>query len=384
MFNGNEPVPQESSKNEFQALVSDDGKWLLEIRQLHSKSDPMNGKTDLLYMGFDGSDTYFCQYSDAVIGITNGRPGLIGTAPFNAHPVLSYVSAGNYPYCPFDSQKRAHILWLVYGAGKSIHDFKLKTMPRPWVEARWTPLAYGFSLTDELSSNSPYIPISLQFIRDSKLDLTNENEEYNRPEMDLAKQKETLMRQQSELNYRKTSWHDGDMAGLLKTGIFTNLNGLSLPLSFTFQTFHSWGQVSRLYEVAVTNVTERQASDMAQIDFRPPILGKLLVMDTRLRFRDAKRNVDEVIYKIDESGSWQAVDSANVQKMDQAFLKTDAISKRHSLSIFSDITKRSIVLGLFMLSTLLPIIFIFRFKHSDQNKITKGNQKQKHESNKTG
>jgi len=362
MFNGKNPVPNESSKNEFQATVSTDGRWFLQISPIHGINDPMYGKKDTIYMSFDGSDTYFCQYSEAVIGITNGRPGLIGTQPLSDRSQLSYISEGNYPYSPFDSQKRAHILWLVYGAGKSIHDSKQENMPLPWLAARWTPLSYGFRLESDLSPNLPYIPISLRFIRDSKLDLQDENNEYSRPEIDIPEDKEGLLRQQDELNQRKTKWHNGANAGILKTGVFTNISEFSMPLTFTFTTFLSSGNPRRLYEATVTNVVIRQIDEVAQKGFQPPILANLSVLDTRFRFRDASHNVDKIYYKIDKNESWQPKDSPELQKMNVAFIKSPSISARTRFSILSDKLKRLIIGGIFLIVTLVPVIFLLRFR----------------------
>src|SRR4051812_1080008 len=49
MYNGKLIIPQESSKNNFRATVSADGKWLFEISPLHGTNDPLHRKTDIIY-----------------------------------------------------------------------------------------------------------------------------------------------------------------------------------------------------------------------------------------------------------------------------------------------------------------------------------------------
>jgi hypothetical protein len=362
MFDGSKPVPQESSSNEFRASVSSDGRWTLEVRPIYKKGDILYGKKDVMYQSFNGTDTYFCQYSEAVEGITNGRPGIIGTKPISDRSQLSYISAGNYPFSPFDAQKRTHILWLVYGAGKYIHDTKAGSLPLPWLSARNNLFSYGFRLKAELSPDSPYIPTTLQFIRDSQLDLQNENSEYSRPELDQPLNNEMFAILQDALKERKTIWHDGAIAGKLETGTFTNLYGFNVPLSFEFRTFTELGVLRRLFVATVTNVTGENADEKsAQETFHPPVLVNRTVLDTRFRLRDSSRNIDSISYGLNEGEPWLSKDSDALQKRFKEYLNNPKLSARNRFSISSERTKRFWIVGLFLMSTISLLLLLFRF-----------------------
>lgn len=357
MFNGPNIVAAESSSNEFSATISTDGKWAIDIHQIYKRNEPMYGKEDSIYMTFDGSDTYYCQYSEAVIGITNGRPGFIGTAPIASRSQWSYISAGNYPFAPFDTQKRTHILWLVYGAGKNIRDSKSESMPLPWMPARWNLLSYGFRLQAEISPVSPYIPTSLQFIRDSKLDFKNEQSEYDRPELDQPDERDGVLQWQNQLNQRTTKWRDGAVAGRLKVGTFTNVDGLSVPLSFSFETYFFTGSLRRTYTATITNITTKQIDNLYTNQFRPPILSRLSVLDSRFRFRDGSKNVNSIYYTLEDTQSWQPIDSTNLQRKFKSFY---AAGTRRHFSILPNRTKHVILIIAFSALTILPMAFALR------------------------
>ena len=298
MLNGNKVVRAESSTNEFSATITSSGKYFIEMRPIHRKGDPLYGKTDIMYLTFDGTDTYYCQYSEAIIDITNGRPAFVGTKSISDRRQWSYISAGNYPFSSFDSQSRTHILWLVYGSGQYIHDQTPQSIPLPWVPARYSLLSYGFRLHSMLSYEPPYIPTSLEFIRDSRLDLQDEKGERERPELDLPDDRAALVEWQSELQVRKIRWHDGAVAGQLKTGAFTNANVFNVPLEFTFNTFLPSGKSRRTYEATITNIATKQIhSGFSTNAFLPPVLSKLAVQDTRFRFRDQATNVNNIYYR---------------------------------------------------------------------------------------
>ena len=92
--------------HKFQATITDDGKWAFEVNPIHKTNDILFGKKDVKYMTFDGTDIYYCQYTEAVEGLRNGRPGIVNTRPIADQPQLAYISAGDYPFSPFDNDRQ--------------------------------------------------------------------------------------------------------------------------------------------------------------------------------------------------------------------------------------------------------------------------------------
>jgi hypothetical protein len=212
-----------------------------------------------------------------------------------------------------------------------------------------------------LSYEPPYIPTSLEFIRDSRLDLQDEKGERERPELDLPDDRAALVEWQSELQVRKIRWHDGAVAGQLKTGAFTNANVINVPLEFTFNTFLPSGKSRRTYEATITNIATKQIhSGFSTNAFLPPVLSKLAVQDTRFRFRAQATNVNNIYYKLqDVGGLWQPRDSTNLTIY---YLNSFAHGKRHRFSIFSENTKRYILVGVFLTATVVPLVLLISFQ----------------------
>lgn len=361
MFNGAISVPSESSSNRFNATISQDGKFALEVRPIHQHGDFLEGKEDVIYMTYDGSDTYFCQYTEAVQGVTNGRPGIIRTEAITNRAQLAYISPGNYPFSPYDSQKRTHILWLVFGAGPMLHDSQPETMPLPWIPARWMLLSYGFSIKYELCANFPFFPSNLQFVRDSKLDFDSEIKEYNRPELDSHGQREWVSNWENELQKRK-QWRDGDIAGKLETGDFTNYAGFCLPLSFKFSTFIRSGQIRRLYTVEVTGLETNQFDDMASItNFHPPILADLYIADSRFRMHDSSRGINYIHYNLDHDKDWMPTNSASLEKLYANYLATPSLAMKPPLSPLTKNAKTRFVFVILLLLLILPFALFLKF-----------------------
>jgi hypothetical protein len=329
-------MSQWSSTNEFRASIARDGRYAVEIRPKYEKGE------DIIYLTFDGFDTYFVHYQKS----GDDKNSVYAKTP-------AYISEGNYPFSPWEEQKRANILWLVYGAGLYIHDSMTNnTMPLPWVPARWSLLAYGYRVEHELSPNLPYIPHQLRFIRDYALDLSSEDAEMNRPELDTASGDQWVAKWKDELNTRN-SFTNGFLDADINTDDFTNRNGVEIPLFFSWRDFNPhWlnGGLRCQYNGIVTNVTDLSPSET----FLPPVLGSLGVNDSRFRYRDAKRALDGINYRVTIATSWKPRNSPQLKEQFKAGLSGIGASPRN---MPSEIRKKRLVAAAVVLffALFLPV-----------------------------
>lgn len=334
-------TPQWDKRFSFIVSISKDGRWAIQVNSLQEK--------DTIYLTFDGEDTYFVRYQEKILGITNGTVSVVAVKPIDQQVSTAYISSGNYPFVPYDEEERGNLLWLVYGSGNYIHNLKTNTMPLPWATPRWTPLAYGFRFEDELTSTSPYFPHYLKFIRDSKLDL-KDDEEMNRPELD-GKGPDWISHLMSELQERKNKFPDGYVRAELKVSDFTNYSGMELPIAFIFEAnvpvFNNAATLSSHTTGKVTNVDDLDPNE----SFYPPILGTLSVGDSRFRYQDQTHKLDVINYGLRVGEKWK-------QKSDpilQVHFREDLGNLPASaLPLPSEIKKRHfIVMGIVLLLVLL-------------------------------
>jgi hypothetical protein len=276
----------------------------------------------------------------------------------------AYISGGNYPFVPWEEQKRAHILWLVFGAGKYLHDSGTNIMPLPWIPARWSLLSYGFRVEDKLSPEFPYVPEELQFVRDYKLDLPSDALEMERPELDSPSGDVWIKKWKGELQERKVYWTNGFVAGRLESSDFTNRNGLVIPMAFSFKAFHPrWIHKLRWqYDGVITNITDLSASE----SFQPPIISVVGAEDSRFRFRNANKTLDGINYPVTATNRWPPHDSPDKQKQMQAGLASSEVSARF---VYSDVrNKRILIIAILMLFALsLPAFLYWSAKKEKKN-----------------
>lgn len=361
MYSGKRVVQQESSRNSFTATVMSDGKWLLSVFPIHEKGDALHGTTNVIYMSFDGVDTFYCEYTEAVIELRNGKPTLVETKPISERRLQSYVSSGNYPFSPFDSQRRAHVLWLVYGIGHAMHYSGSNSIPLPWYPARSTPLAFGYRMDNNLTAIAPYFPKNITFVRDFSLDLSNEDDELLRPEMDVPQSSTSLAGRKEDLNIRKLKWKEGELAGSLTVEGQTNIAEFNVPTVVSIKTFASFGRLRRLYRVTVTNVVIETDGKISDEDFRPPVLTKLLVLDSRFRLRDSKKNIDFINYKLETAQKWLPMQTPELTNLFSAYAGNPTISSRKRSAFFLFSGKRIVLLVLISTLTALPIFCLGKF-----------------------
>ena len=344
------PIPRWSSTNQFRVSMSPDGRCSFEVRPAHEQGD-------VIHLAFDGTDTFFARYREAVVDVNQN---IITRKPLeqNVHP--GYISSGNYPFVPYEEQKRVHILWLVYGTGKYLHDSATNTMILPWVAGRWSLLAYGFRIEYTLSLDPPYPPQELQFIRDLSFDRPTEESEMERLELDSSSGDSRIADWRKQLQDKKLYWTNGFVAGKLESGNFTNRNGIVIPLSFSFKAFHPrWSRklhgLRWQYDGVITNLADLPPSEA----FRPPIIAPLRIQDSRFRFRDATRAIDGINYVT--TNAWPQRDSAEMKRRFQAALGGRDISPR--LGYRSARMKRlGVTLGFMLVALSLPVFLLWRAK----------------------
>jgi len=351
-----------SFTNEFRVSVSPDGRWVFEVRRVHKEGDVMYGKEDVRYMTFNGVDTYWCDYSEAVWGLKGGREGITGFDPATNRAAMAYISSGNYPFTFFDThEKSPEILWMVYGIGDYIRNSQTDNMPLPWVTARQELRAYGFRYESELLPEPPHVPNQLRFIRDSGLDLPSEDREMDRPELDKPHSDQRVESWRSDLQERRKEYTNGFTVGQLEIGSLTNWNGLVTPLSFTFKVFlprlsepdHVWW----LYVGTVTNVADLSSDEQ----FVPPITATRVVHDSRIRFRDAHHQMDETIYVLKAGQKWWSRDSRELERQVQAEVPF-APGARYIPRLVR--LRRLIEIGILLLVMLLLPVYLYRKSHA--------------------
>jgi hypothetical protein len=342
------PMPRWSSTNSFCVFIGSKGELRIEV-------SPVQEKDDTFYLTYDGTNTFFIRYRAADV---DGNGDIIGRTPVEQKLNLAYVSTGNYPFVPWDEQKRAHILWLVFGSGIHFHEFKTNAIPLPWIAARWSMLSYGFRTEYELSPQFPYIPEHLEFIRDRHLDLANDALEMDRPELDVQSADSWIAKWKKELQDKRQFWTNGFVAGRLETRNVTNRNGLRIPLSFSFDAYHpKWTiKTKKLrwqYVGVVTNVSDLPIGE----SFQPPIKSLVHVQDSRFRFRDETRAVNDINYALNITNKWPPNNSQEMQAQLQSGLASREISGRFIYQI--ERNKRLVVAAIFLFTTLSLPVFLF-------------------------
>lgn len=302
------------SSNAFTASICTDGRYAFEVRPIYQTNNLMAGKEEAFYMTYNGTDTFFCHYTEAVQGFKEGRPAIVGTKPIEEAGQMAYVSAGAYPFAPYDPQSRCQFLWLAFGAGAYLRTAHTNDVPLPWIPARWNLLAFGFRWDCTAAERAPYTPSLIKFVRDTSLDLREPADEFRRPELVAPNADSWYKEWKGQLQDRLSRWEQGLLAGRFEAESFTNVNGLATPQSFTLKVFRpksrSEDNVRRFYSAAATAVASLDPRE----PFLPPILGKKLwVDDSRFAYSDKKRKVDEIYYSLAPNASWKSRDDPELQ-----------------------------------------------------------------------
>lgn len=350
-------VQSMSSSNSFCVKISRDGKWSMEVRPIYGRGDIMYGKEDELYLTFDGTDSYSCRYTEAIEGITNGRPGIVNTARIQDNDQSAYISTGNYPFGFGDAQERMPILWLSFFSGITMQESKTN-LPLPWIDARWSLMAYGFRWDCQMTDKFPFAPSKITFIRDNTLDFPNIEQEYNRPELNNANSDEWFKRWNGQMEERKR-WINGMVIGVLDSSNFTNHNGVNIPLNSSLAVYvpksTTPDKTRRLYSIEVDSVADLNDENV----FRPPLMGKrILVDDSRFRSTSKTHKVDEVYYKLKTNDVWKSKDDPELKAYFDSYLisnSTKIIEPGHQGRI------RKIAVSTFLVGSILSAVAILWF-----------------------
>jgi hypothetical protein len=177
----------------------------------------------------------------------------------------------------------------------------------------------------------------------------------DRADLDKASGDKRIAEWKQDLQLRK-SVPDEYMVGEVQTSDFTNQNGLKVPLSFSFKSFRpDIGTHPRKDCIGtVTNLTDMTDQE----SFQPPIITRLSVTDTRFRFRDATRSVDELNYGLMPGGKWPPHDSFELRSELEARLGYMPASAK---PLPRDVRMRRLVLaGVFLLAALFLPVYLYR------------------------
>jgi len=79
------------SSNAFTASICTDGRYAFEVRPMYKTNNLMAGKEEAFYMTYNGTDTFFCHYTEAIQGLKGGRPAIVGTKPIEEAGQMAYV-----------------------------------------------------------------------------------------------------------------------------------------------------------------------------------------------------------------------------------------------------------------------------------------------------
>ena len=354
------PTHEPAVSNAVSLAINRDGRWFIECRRLYPVGDAMYGKEQVEYLSFDGSDCYHAQYSEANRTLQNDELVVASTTPIKSKVNDTYISKGNYPASPFEgvTEEFVHVLWIMCGAGEAFHADPAREIPLPWVPERWTPLAYGFRSEADLSSTPPYIPRQFRFIRDNRLDLPNFEAELDREQLDKSHNGPWLVRLKADWKRRQTEWPPGFMAGQFKASLFTNLNGMDIPLSFVFEDYDprllAPGKLLDRYAAVFTNIMPAPADQ----SYRPPLLSKIVVTDSRVRFRDDNKQVDKLLYRLKTNDHWMAVSDPFLTNRLFALSTDPQFTARYPLESVK--RKRLIIMGLLLLVTFVVPVLLYR------------------------
>lgn len=338
-------IPKLSSTNYFTLLIDRLGRYSCELK--------CGDTGDIICSSFDGEDTFCVMYTETVAD-RQGKP--VSKKPIQSMVQNAFVCSSNYPFYPVDGFRRSQILWLAYGSASTFVDDHPREMPLPWTEALFSLAGYGFEVQPSVGGDAPRLLKSCKFIRATKYDLTTEDAELNRPELERVTDLNELKRWKTELIHRRKDFQQGFVAGDFETLSFTNLGGISVPLTFELRTFNpDWRSGPKLrYVSSVTNVE----LTLSPVKFRPEIRAPLRVSDTRYRYRDKTKAFDALVYFVKINGEWPDKGSALLKNQLAGKMSTPAASNRIVPSTIR--LHRFIAIGLVLMAAVFVPLLLYR------------------------
>jgi hypothetical protein len=342
-----------SCTNRFMYSLWRDGRWAMEV---HSQCGE-NSEVSAVFMTFDGTDTYFVQYRQPIRYLDDGKGTNIDSRPFEQAVNKAHVCSSNYPYAYDDQSRRAQTLWLMLGAGDYLTRPSADSMPIPFLDPRINLKAYGWRVTHELAKGLPCFVKKMAFTRDPSLDKPD-LDELARPEL-MGNGNETAnVHFMNTLNERKAIPAGFEICNIAADGL-TNYHGVEIPTVVTLKRFmpphgNIRAQLLWMGVVEVTNVASLTSDSPAY----PPILGTLKVVDERIRFQDANRKLDQIVYFVDSKGKWSSKNDKSVQQLFRAVVASESLSRRE---LPKKIRLRRIILTAFFVMATLSVSVAFYY-----------------------
>jgi hypothetical protein len=344
----------------FKVKLGDDGQWSQEISPIVSTNYPLYKKIQKFYQVYDKTNIYTVAYSEGVVS----RHNVIGTTNLSDLEQIAGITPGPYPPNQFNFKDSINvqfvpnILWLALCSSDYFKNKTNSIMPLPWKYTKENLKAFGFRYNYEPLSEIFPIPKSIIFIRDYKLDLTEE-QEINRPEVSKTTSRATYTALLQSLKDRRTYYPDGFIVGKYATQQTTNINGISIPIQSEIECFDTeFGGVDlshASYTVIVTNILSSQ--DGVKL---PPIFATLTVNDYRFHKNVKLGQVDKITYTLDSAAVWP---DQNNPKLEKLFENADT----YKFNPTFDRVKYVLIALLFVLVNILFLTYLFFFKKPKTN-----------------
>jgi|ERR1035437_2710933 hypothetical protein len=343
----------------FKIILGEDGQWSLELSPIVSTSYPLYNKIQKICQAYDKTNIYTTHYSE---GVLRNRD-VIGTTNLNNLIQFAEITPGSYPPNELNFEDNINVqyapnfLWLALCSSDYFKNKTNNTMPLPWSMTKVNLRPFGFRYDYEPLSITFPIPKSIRFVRDTRLDLPEE-QEINRPEVSKTTTRKAYTELLATLKYRKTWYPDAYIIGKYITQQTTNINGITIPTEFELETFDpEFGGVDDSlgsYKATVTKITSSQ--DGLKL---PLILATLTVNDYRFHKME-KGQLDKITYTLDNTADWP---DQNDPKLKKLFENADT----HKFNPAYD-RIRNVILGLlFVLTSVFFLTYLFFFRKIKSN-----------------
>jgi hypothetical protein len=282
--------------NSFIMTISADGSWMMEVSPMTVPGDIMHGHKQVICQTFDGTNIYGAYYSE---GVTKSRK-VVDTTDLSSLTHFANISPDGYPMADLnilpnlDVQFTPNILWLAFGSGNFFSKQGKVITSKSIISSRAQCLEfYGVRWMCEFLTEQPHLPQRVQFLRDTNLDLSIE-QEINRPEVSKPKNIEEYKSLLSDFKQRKY-YTNNFLWATYKCMATTNLNGMCVPTEFEYKCFEPTRATPEgLKTLAIGTVTSILNSPSVEIAL-PPIIASLDINDARFRRGDKSGRVDSIV-----------------------------------------------------------------------------------------
>lgn len=288
-----------STTNLFKVTLAADLRCLIEVR-------PVSAVKEIWYFGYDGAQTYEVKYGGLVwVADDEGNSRQIENLPIAEKEHWAYLWDGDFFAGDVDRDGRPTLLWLAFGSADHWKATRGENTPLPWMYARNNPLAFGFNCEYEITEQAPRFPVTLNFFRSSDLDSATLLELLEaEPNLDPPTSKDISGYYMRRFQERKKVWKDGFVAGRYRVTEFAEAEGLKLPSKFELKAFRPQDKGAFFLACSGT-VTNSARVDIGV--FTPPILGPLIVVDQRFRYRNTEeeKHFASISYNLTPGEQWK-------------------------------------------------------------------------------